>query len=452
MLTPITQNIMIFLVLLTLVVPRKYVLAPFMLAACFVPTDQRFILAGLDFTVLRVLVLAGAARIFLRGETRPIVWNKFDKLLFAWVLCGALIYTVRFHTPGAAINRLGYLFDVLGLYWIFRLSLTDINDVKRVFYMLGFCAIALCPLVALEWSRGENPFSLLGRAVTFYRDGRYRCQAAFPHSIMLGLFFATLIPAFAALALLDKRKLFFGAAIGTSIYIVFATASSTPLATLMFVILMLFLFPYRIHGAIFMKGMIVCLTILHFIMDAPVWHLIARANIVGGSTGWHRFHLIDKAIKHLPEWFLIGCNQTVHWGMGLRDVTNQFILEGVRGGLITMILFIILLVMAARAANRVSLQPMSKHQQLFFWSLNVIITGHCVSFLGVSYFGQIQMLLYLNFAMIGILYKSSLKPNPALGLSGSRSGTDSVKTRSAVAGRLRHRRARRYIIDPTGRH
>ena len=44
------------------------------------------------------------------------------------------------------------------------------------------------------------------------------------------------------------------------------------------------------------------LLLLHLAMNNPVWHLLARVNVVGGSTGWHRYHLIDKAIEHLEWW------------------------------------------------------------------------------------------------------------------------------------------------------
>ena len=77
------------------------------------------------------------------------------------------------------------------------------------------------------------------------------------------------------------------------------------------------------------------LCVLHFLlMKQPVWHLLARIDLVGGSTGWHRYHLVDKFFDYFHEWWLLGTPNTGHWGPGLHDVTNQFVAEGVSGGIL----------------------------------------------------------------------------------------------------------------------
>ena len=51
--------------------------------------------------------------------------------------------------------------------------------------------------------------------------------------------------------------------------------------------------------------------------------------------------LIDGAIKHFPEWWLLGTSSTSHWGWHTAfDVTNQYVLEAVRGGLAGLVLFV----------------------------------------------------------------------------------------------------------------
>lgn len=405
-----TIYIGLFLSILAFVVPRKYFLLPFIVAACFVPMDQRVLIMDLDFTVLRFLVLAGVLRIFIRSEFRSIHWNKFDYVLIAWATCGAVIYIVQWMNMTAVINRSGFLFDAVGLYWLFRQNMRSLDDVKFAFKLLAFSVLLLAPLVAIEWTTGRNPFLYLGKVSTFVREGRYRCQAAFPHSIMLGLFWATLVPVFIGLAISERNKLFYWAAAGASIFIVCGTASSTPVATLLEVLVLLGLFRYRHYGRQIAFGLCALIVVLHIVMRAPVWHLIARANIIGGSTGYHRFHLIDQAIKHFGEWMLLGTRDTSHWGWGLGDVTNQYILEGVRGGTLTLAVFIILLIMTVKTFGGYSLRPMPRRQQWFIWCLCISILGHCLSFVGVSYFGQIMMLLYLTLAIAGLIYEKSREP------------------------------------------
>jgi len=387
--------------------PEKYFLLPYILAACFVPTDQRVIIMGLDFTILRILILVGLLRIWIGGQHLFLKLNTIDKLLMAWVICGSLIYIIQWMNIKAVINRSGYLFDTLGLYYLLRQKLRSWEQVRFVGSLLAVSALLLAPLIAIEWSTGSNPFVILGTVATSERQGRYRCQAAFPHAIMLGLFWATLVPVFAGLARTERLRQMYYVAIGAGIFIVISTASSTPLAVLLLVICILGLFRYRryaLQAAYCLCAMVVG---LHIIMQAPVWHLIARINLIGGSTGWHRYHLINQAVKHFREWMLIGCRHTGHWGFGLADITNQYVLEGVRGGFVTLLLFVILLMTAVKTIVKYSLQTTPAKQQWFIWCICVSLLGHCLSFIGVSYFGQIRMLFYLVLAVAGLTYEMS---------------------------------------------
>src|SRR5690606_19955616 len=124
--------------------------------------------------------------------------------------------------------------------------------------------------------------------------------------------------------------------------IIFNTASSTPVMSIIFTVIGLSFFYFRRYMSYFRWGLVALVISLHLVMNAPVWHLIARMNIVGGSTGWHRYHLMDKAISNFWEWWLVGIQSTAHWGWGLFDVTNQYVLEGVRGGILGLILYVFL--------------------------------------------------------------------------------------------------------------
>jgi len=397
-----TVIITIALALAVLITPRKYLLLPYIIGACFIPADQRIIIMGLDFTVLRILVAAGLLRSMFRGENIRIKWNQFDFLVFAWVICGAFVYSVQWMNLKAIINRCGLLFDVIGLYWIFRKTIRSWNDIKTAINYFGICILVLAPLVAVEWVSGDNPFEALGRVTTLVRDKRYRCQAAFPHSIMLGLFCTTLIPLFAGAAGFRKNTLFYYAAIGAVLFIVTATASSTPILTMMAIVGLLCMYRFRNYVSFGAWAWLIMLIVLHFIMKKPVWHLLARINILGSSTGWHRFNIIDQAIKHFNQWAILGCKSTANWGWGLGDVTNQYVLEGVRGGLITMILFLLMLFTALKYTLKMCLHASDKSERFLLWTIFVMMAAHCISFLGVSYFGQITMLYYMSLSIVGL--------------------------------------------------
>jgi hypothetical protein len=101
---------------------------------------------------------------------------------------------------------------------------------------------------------------------------------------------------------------------------------------------------------------------------------------------------------------LLGTRETRSWGWGLEDVTNQYILEGVRGGFLTLVLFCVILIVGARTVVRLSLRSRDRNESCLAWGLFVTIIAHCLSFIGVSYFGQIDMIWYLLLASVAFAY------------------------------------------------
>jgi hypothetical protein len=400
-----TLLITIALAIVTFVIPRRYLLLPYVIGACFAPADQALMVGELNFQVLRILVLVGMLRLVLRGETVALRWNRFDKLILAWFVVGSLIYVAQWMSLGAVINRCGRFVEWLCLYWVFRQCVRSWEDLRFAYIALAFCAVAMLPFVILEWVRGVNPFAVLGRVETAFRQENYRCQATFPHSIMMGLFWATLVPLFVGFAKQRARyRMVLWAAVVASALMIWMTASSTPILTAVAVAVLLLAYPWRHYTGTAAWGVLALIIALQCVMKAPVWHLIARVGVVSGSTGWHRFHLIDEAIRHFSGWMLLGTRDTGSWGWGLEDVTNQYVLEGVRGGFVTLVLFCVILFVGARAAVRLSLRCRDRSESYLAWGVFVSIIAHCLSFLGVAYFGQIDMVWYLLLAGVAFAY------------------------------------------------
>jgi len=400
-----TLLITIALAIMTFVIPRRYILLPYVIGACFAPADQTLMVGELNFQVLRILVVVGMLRLALRGEIIALRWNRFDKLILAWFVVGSVIYVAQWMSLTAIINRCGRFVEWLCLYWVFRQSVRSWDDLRFAYVALAFCALAMLPFVVLEWIRGANPFAVLGRVVTVFREENYRCQATFPHSIMMGLFWATLVPLFVGFARQQARyRWVFWAAVGASTIMIWMTASSTPILTVAAVAVLLLAFPLRQYTGMASWGVLAMVIALDIVMKAPVWHLVSRVGVVSGSTGWHRFYLIDQSIRHFPQWMLLGTRNTGAWGWGLEDVTNQYILEGVRGGFLTLVLFCVVLFVGARAVLRLSLRSRDLSKSYLAWGLFVTVIAHCLSFIGVSYFGQIDLIWYLLLASVAFAY------------------------------------------------
>jgi hypothetical protein len=372
------------------------------MAACIVPPDQRIIIFDLDFTTIRFCILFAILRLYLCNEVRRIKWNAFDKLFLTWVIVGAVVYLMQWHDMRAVIYKSGVLYDSLGLYWIFRMSIISWDDIHRIVKMFAIFAVISAPLIIYERVTQNNPFGLLGRVAGSFHGGRIRCEGPFSHFIMMGLFWASLVPIFVSSFAARRSKLLYALASLSALICVILSASSTPLMAVLAIAFFGALWKYRSYGRSIALGIGSMIFALHVVMNAPVWHLISRVNVFSGSTGWHRYNLFNQFVKNRGEWFLLGCRSVDHWGV-YNDITNQYVLEGVRGGALTLVVFVIMIIQAVRITGIYSMKSRSREKRILCWGLCVSILGHCVSFWGVSYFGQIMLLLYFTLAIVSFL-------------------------------------------------
>jgi hypothetical protein len=179
-------------------------------------------------------------------------------------------------------------------------------------------------------------------------------------------------------------------------------------------------------------GLLFGLIALHMVMKQPVWHLICRIDMVGGSTGYHRFRLIQGAIDFFPEWCLMGTASTAHWGWHLYDVTNQYVLEAVRGGAVTLGLFVAIIGVAFQQVGRLRKSVEGqRYREVVAWGLGVALFVHCMNFLAISYFGQIITVWYLTLGAIGSL--GPLAAARAAAPAGARGGRTAAGARGRAA-------------------
>lgn len=246
--------------------------------------------------------------------------------------------------------------------------------------------------------------------LTVVRDGRLRCQGAFSHPIMAGSFGAGLAPVMTMLCFADKRhRALTIVALISACLIVVTSSSSGPALALVAGVFGCLLWLARKFLRSLWTATIVLLVVLHFVREQPVWHLIGRASDLIGGTGYHRVALISAFVDHWTEWFAMGVETTAHWGWGLQDVTNEFVLQGVRGGILTLIAFLAMLRLGFKAMGSVRKRaafathlPVVERRtlQLLAWGFGVSLASHCVSWISVSYFGQMTVIMSMLYAFI----------------------------------------------------
>jgi hypothetical protein len=399
---PLGIGALVLLCVLQLSLPRRLAVLPFLLLICFVPCSQRISLAGLDFNFLRILILSAWLRVFTRGENRGFRWLKLDKIVVAWGIVEACAYILLHRNFGAIVYMSGRMLESLGGYFVVRWLVRDVEDVKRFAKAAAWIAVPVAVCFAIEKATGRNWFSVFGGvpAVTPVREGKIRALGAIGNPILAGCFFVALLPYIAALWWSrDGRAAAMFGIVGCLVVIV-ACASSTPIAALGAAMLGTYMYVYRNQMSSVRWAVVAGMGAIQLGMNRPIWHLMTRIDLVGGSTGWHRFILIDAWVHRVHQWFLLGVKSTAGWGPGLEDITNQYVLESVRGGMGAFLLFMASIVVAFQYVGRLRKAVAGDtERERLVWSVGVAIFVHCMSFLAVSYFAQVVFGWSLSIAM-----------------------------------------------------
>jgi hypothetical protein len=214
------------------------------------------------------------------------------------------------------------------------------------------------------------------------------------HAILAGTAGASSLVLFSLLRATPKVAILGMVAAATIIY---CSSSTGPIGTLLAGLAMLLLWPARRYIPLFCIITVVALVALHAVMKDPVWYLLARIDVTGGSTGYHRARLITAALDHIDRWWLVGTDYTrdwipygIEWSRNHVDITNYYIKMGVIGGLPLMLLFICLFVTAFRALGRGinTLRVANDSKQFVLWCASATLFAHCVTLITVSYFDQ----------------------------------------------------------------
>lgn len=392
----------VLMAVLMLVLPRRYAIVPVIILVCYMTMGQRVVVGGLNFTMLRILLLFGWLRLFMRGELRRMEWRLVDQLVLLWTFIRTVNYTIVWGEVAALVNRLGYAYDIIGTYFLCRYLIRDIDDMVEAVRYLAIFIVPVAVFMLMEKATGQNAFAVFGGVPLNpeVRDGVLRCQGPFSHSILAGTFGATLIPLFAGLWLYRRSGTVMTAlAVLSATAIVITAGSSGPVLAYAFSVLALALWPLRKHTRIIRWGIVVALVALQIAMKAPIWFVMARLSVFSGSTGWYRGFLVDMTMRHFDEWWLIGSNAAPQWHHYLADVTNQYIAEGLGGGLFAMGLFIAIIALSYRQIGRtVQSANVDRRAKYFAWAMGATLLAHTVSFISVSYFDQNVVTFYLLLA------------------------------------------------------
>jgi hypothetical protein len=314
--------------------------------------------------------------------------------------------------------------------------------------------LVLAPLAAsmvYEKISSHNLLSVFGSPeASQIRDGRPRARGPFRHAILAGTIGAFSVPFMVGLWRTHRAV----AALGLTacVCIVVASNSSGPLMSLATALFALALWPFRERLHIARWAAVGLYLLLAVVMTRPPYYLMARIDLTGSSTGWHRARLIESSIAHLNEWWLAGTDYTRHWmptGVSWSpdhtDLTNHFIALGVYGGLPLLLTFVAAMAVSFRRVGRqLATDRTRRGAPSIPWALGSTLFTIAVTSVSIAYFDQSILWLYMTIAFCG----GALSAEPAVAVV-ARARTSAVAIVASHRAKRRHR-ARAQPAAATG--
>jgi hypothetical protein len=401
------NSVMLFLL------PRRWAPLPLLVGACYMTLGQGLELGPFHFMIIRILVAVGVARVIIRGERLVGEMNSLDWLMVVWAVWALISSVFHADTAGVLVNRLGLVYNACGIYFLLRIFCQSLDDVVALCRITAVLIVPLAIALLFEKTTGRNLFSVLGglSELSEVRDGSIRAQGPFASSILAGTVGAVCLPLMVGLWQQYRKTAV--VAMLACFSIIFASASSGPIMSAIFAIGALVMWHWRDRMRLVRWLAVFGYVGLDLMMKAPAYYLMARINLTGSSTGWHRAVLIDTAFTHLSEWWFAGTDYTRHWldygvvwSADHIDVTNHYLKMGIDGGLPLMFLFIAILGKGFSFVGQCLREgeKLPPEFRFLIWSFGASLFSHAVTCISVSYFDQSVVFMYLTLAVVGSIW------------------------------------------------
>lgn len=403
---PIGMVALVITAILILLLPRKDIIITVLCFLILIPQGQQFYIGGVHLYLHRIIVLIGLVRAlcskgYAQEQRLTGGWNAIDTSFSLYVLIQATAFSLQYLDFNAVIYQVGFIWDFLGGYFLMRSLIGDHADIIRTLKCISYIFALLAVTMLIEQIYMVNIFGYIGGQLgPEIREGSVRSRGSFRHPLTAGTAGATAIPLF--LFLWYRCEQWVAAALGViAATIMTVTAhSSGPLLAYVAGIISLFFWIGRKRIRLIRWIVAFSLLILHLVMNAPVWFLVARIDLTGSSSSYHRANLMDQFINRFSEWWLIGTPNHFSWGWDLWDVQNQYVSVGVEGGLGALICFIAVIICGFSMIGNAIKDIINEQQERCFWVLGAALFSYMIAFLGVNLFDQSRILWFMLLAMI----------------------------------------------------
>lgn len=368
-----------------------------------------------DICAARFVVVALIMKVWLeKTSVTKFKWNRLDSWVTAYILVGFVIMSIT--DPSHVLeNRLGNLMDTWLVYMIFRIFITDFDKMSTFIKLICIPVTFTAILGIIESCTSWQPYVPFRQFCPWFdmayniepRHGFMRAIGSFGHPIMFGMSFGIFCPLIFALRH-SKNGWRYMAYVFTAMAILGAMSSMSNGGWVMIILVIFCLFLERAKH--FVKPLIWLFTgfciFTQIASNRNFYHVLASYAALLSGSGWHRARLIDCAIEHFYEWYLVGYKgEDPGWGenlgMGMTDITNEFILAGVKFGVLGVITLCGIFIVAFQQlifSYKSSSDPVFRS---WIWATGTLLIALATTFMSVSIFGQVVPLFFCSLGIVG---------------------------------------------------
>jgi hypothetical protein len=400
---PIIQILILLACFLIIIINIRYSIFLMIFLSVIIPLGGKFDVFTLNITPFRLFIIAGWIKVCFSQNLRLGKIQRTDKAIIYWVLLSFIFYLVQHDDINALKNQLGFAYNCIGIYFLYRILIKRKEDIYNIINSLAIVSLFIAVFMLIEQMTGENMFYVFGgvKKLTSIRMGRIRSQGPFVHPIPAGVFGATMIPLFFSMWRYRWGSAFWGIIGFLSAWVIVVTSSSsTSLIAGALGFSAILFWPFRIHIRKIAYVSILSVIVTQIIISSPIWAFIKHMDFIKGSAALHRFELVDNLINRFTEWFLIGSTTIRTWGPEMTDQANQYYHEAVTGGLFRLILFITIIAFSFKMiSNKINIVNDTSSKKKF-WAFGACLFTNVVAFIGISYWDQMVFVWYLTLALV----------------------------------------------------
>jgi len=406
---PLVAVLLLIVIVLILTRPREKLITVFLLSCFSIPMGQVVVLGGIHFTVLRILILAVLGRMLifqgsgLEGRFAG-GFNAIDQVVVLWTVSALIILSLQWMDMQALIHNLGDFVDALGGYLAVRFLIFDGDAIRRTIKTLAAICVIQGACMINEQITHLNVFGYFGGAsvgVTV-RDGKIRSEGLMG-CIYAGVFAGSLIPLFLWLWQHRNSRIAACAGLAGATAMIITSQASTSWMALGGSIVGLAFWSLRKQMRLVRWALVTALVLLHLVMKAPVWALIARVDLTGSSSSYHRYYLLDNCIRHFSDWWLLGYKYYNLWGWDMWDLCNQFVAVALTGGLLTLVFYIAIFSRSFGSIGTArKIIEGDRAQEWLLWCMGSTLFAAVVAHFGINYMAQGLLGLFPILACISV--------------------------------------------------